>query len=296
MENSKPTELTSDERIEQMKRNLEDRSKQTEPEELNGEPWLPEHFANHPKVSMATSPIVTRWVDNRTDEEKAAAKADREERERVAYLESRREQYVRQMKNLAEKIGVKYVKSDFTQRVYFGNAEEQERQRIAYGKVDSFVANLEANLKSGRNLCLVGARGTGKDYALTHAMKRAIQLTQRHVNWWDGARLFTAFKHAATGKADRTFGQLTEGLSESYVLAISDPLPPIGCLSEFLAGALLSVIDYRYRHDKPTWVTLNVRSRKDAEERLGPLIVDRLFENAERIFFDWGSYREFASK
>lgn len=210
--------------------------------------------------------------------------------------EMARRECVRQMEALGRKIGKKYLDSDFSQREYFGSPDEQQRQRQAYGRVDAFIEDLRQNVTTGRNLCLIGSRGTGKDFAMAWAMKQIIRLTQRGVSWWDGANLFTTLKQAAAGNSELSFSHVAYRLSNAFVLAISDPIPPVGSLSPFLAEALLGVIDSRYRQERPTWITLNVSSRREAEERLGALIVDRLFENAEKIFFDWPSYREFRSR
>lgn len=55
---------------------------------------------------------------------------------------------------------------------------------------------------------------------------------------------------------------------------------------------MLVVIDSRYRHNRPCWITVNVATRAELEARMGVLLVDRLMENAHCLFYSWPSYRE----
>lgn len=64
---------------------------------------------------------------------------------------------------------------------------------------------------------------------------------------------------------------------EADVLAISD-LP--AQLTSDQINNLFWIIDHRYSHCRPTWVALNVTSRREAEELLGEMTVDRLWHDA----------------
>jgi DNA replication protein DnaC len=54
---------------------------------------------------------------------------------------------------------------------------------------------------------------------------------------------------------------------------------------------LLEIIDRRYSHLLPTWMTINVANRKEAETRMGAPTVDRLAHDALTVVCDWPSFR-----
>ncbi len=228
-----------------------------------------------------------------TAEKLAAREAERQELERQHYIDSVKIERKRRIQLLEKDIGAKYIAKDLATREYFGSAADQEKQRDAFSKVESFIARLKDGVESGKNLLLVGSRGTGKDFCLANCLKLAIWRFGFRVLWMDGSRLFLNLRDSMNKHAAVSEAQFIQRLMDSPILAFSDPMPAMGNLSEFQASMLLSVIDARYRGDRPTWMTLNVSSRKEAEQRMGAMLVDRLFENSEVIFFDWPSYREY---
>lgn len=217
---------------------------------------------------------------------KRQAACQQEQRQRVATERQNK------LKCLREEIGAKYLDKELSQAVFYGPDCDQDKQRAAFCKVQAFSDAMQANVRGGKNLVLVGARGTGKDFCLANLMKIAILQHGGSVKWMDGSRLFLELRDTMRPHSETTEMQYVKRLSAGEILAISDPMPPSGNLTEFQAGALLSIIDFRYRRDLPTWLTLNASCRKDAEARMGALIVDRLFENADVIHFDWPSFRK----
>lgn len=76
------------------------------------------------------------------------------------------------------------------------------------------------------------------------------------------------------------------------VLYVSDPQPPTGAISDHQASMFLRILDQRCRRNKPTWVTMNVKDRQEAETRLGVPLVDRLRDGALCLDCFWPSYRK----
>lgn len=119
---------------------------------------------------------------------------------------------------------------------------------------------------------------------------RAATLAGKFVTWQNGMDLFGDIRDAMdTGDTERS---LVARLVAPDVLYMSDPLPPIGKLTEFQAGLLFRVLDGRYNRRRPTWATINVSSGAELDDRIGPQNGDRLRDGALAIFCDWSSYRK----
>ena len=112
--------------------------------------------------------------------------------------------------------------------------------------------------------------------------------------WVNGVDLFGMFRKTISDD-DYTEETLIKRLSTPSILAISDPVPPLGSLTDYQAGMMFRVIDTRYRNLKPTWITVNATDAKELEERMTPQIVDRLKDGALAIFCNWESYRKVKS-
>ena len=112
-----------------------------------------------------------------------------------------------------------------------------------------------------------------------------------------------AFGHWINGadmRGDVRDGTKSETLERDYVkrltrpdvLWISDPLPVGGSLTEAQQDRLFRVLDDRYSAMKPTWVTVNVMSGTELDERLGPQNADRLRDGALAVFCNWPTNRK----
>ena len=62
-------------------------------------------------------------------------------------------------------------------------------------------------------------------------------------------------------------------------------------LIAFEAAMLVRVLDGRNRAKRPVWVSINVRSIREADELMGPAVVDRLRPGSIAAYCDWPSYR-----
>ena len=175
-------------------------------------------------------------------------------------------------------------------RATFGNYETATSgpQREALTAVQQFAKNVSEHVESGHGLLLFGPPGTGKDHLMFACIRHAC-IAGKSVEWRNGLDWFGRLRdRIESGGAEET---AVRDLANCDVLALSDPLPPHGDLSSYQGQMLLRVIDRRYRRMKSTWVTMNVADRKEAEQRMGPALVDRLRDAALAIHCNWESHR-----
>lgn len=164
-----------------------------------------------------------------------------------------------------------------------------DAQRAAVEALTAYCGDVGERIKRGEGIILFGPKGTGKDHLLV-AVSRAAIRAGHTVRWENGMDLFGAVRDAiGKGDDERT---LVHRLVAPDVLYLSDPLPPIGSLTDFQASMLFRVLDGRYSRRRPTWVTVNVSSGQELESRMGPQNGDRLKDGALAIFCDWPSYRK----
>lgn len=164
-----------------------------------------------------------------------------------------------------------------------------ERQQRVKAIVTQFVADMPANLAAGTNLVLFGTVGTGKDHLLVAALREAVRAgtTARYISGMDlWAQMRGAFAD------DKNESSVLRDLTRCDVLAISDPIPPFGTLTDFQTQVLYRIVDARYRARKPTWMTINVADGEQAATKLGAANVDRLKDHAVMVRCEWDSYRQ----
>lgn len=166
---------------------------------------------------------------------------------------------------------------------------DTDRQVQSVAMLTDYCENVIERVTSGVNLVLIGPAGTGKDHLMT-AVCRAAILAGRSLLWRNGQDLWGDFRDAISNEANEA--ATIRRFVSADVLAISDPLPPRGLMSDFQVATLFRIVDGRYSHMRPTFVTLNVASRTEAEERMGLQIVDRLCHGALAVGCNWGSYRK----
>ena len=126
--------------------------------------------------------------------------------------------------------------------------------------------------------------------SLAHA---AIVRYDLHVRWVNGVDFYRAARDRLDSR--ETEEELIERYSRPTVLYFSDPVPPVGELTQFQAAALFAVIDRRYRDRRPTWFTLNVSDATEAERRLGTSTADRMRNDSVALRCAWPSYRKGAT-
>ena len=248
-------------------------------------------------------------TDDRTQEQKdfdADAQRQLEERQKIAKAKwdeeqaKLREESQKRQRNFYLRTFMRQVGSEYDCRpdsfTLFGPPEIQQRQQAVLNSVRDFGRNLFDNIHDGKNVLFFGTMGTGKDHLMKCLLAAAILKHGFSVDWRNGAQLWIDLRDTLRKHSEVSERQLLRELGQADILAISDVLPPSGTLTEFQATALFAVIDERYRHQRPTFMTLNVASRQEAENRMGAQIVDRLAQRALVQHFAWPSWREHSRK
>lgn len=162
-----------------------------------------------------------------------------------------------------------------------------DSQRPVIARLKALLPDLPAFARAGRNLLFGGGVGTGKDFLMATMIYR-LAPAGVSCRWINGPDLFGRLREAMHAGCESSV--ITE-LATPTVLCLSDPIPstadPRWSLSQ-----LGRIVDERYRAQKATWVTANVRNEQQADERLSALVFDRLRQNAEIFWCPWSSYRE----
>jgi DNA replication protein DnaC len=217
-------------------------------------------------------PVSPEVLEARTQQEAARAL-----QQRAAEIDSR-------SRSLAMRVGKRYAKASLD-----GYEVTHDAQRAVEGYIRDYISEIEQRVSSGSGLFLIGPPGTGKDHLMVAVLFAAVDKGLNAV-WVDGMELFTSARdNIDTAKTEASW---LATYTKPDLLAISDPVPPLGSVKEgFQLATLFSIIDRRYRDMKPTLMTLNVNDRDEAEKRMAPNIVDRLAHGALVLRCDWPSYR-----
>lgn len=163
------------------------------------------------------------------------------------------------------------------------------KQKEIVSRLRHFADTMPDALAGGGGLLLFGGAGTGKDHLLAALLKIAIARHGLSAVWYDGQVLFEEARHAIKRDKEHEF---RTRLCEPHILALSDPQPPQGDLSDYQIGLVRDLIDRRYRRCLSTWLTTNLDRRDDADRLLTAPVMQRLKESSGLVFCDWPSYRE----
>jgi len=241
-------------------------------------------------------PSFQRW--------EAETDAEREQREGEAAKErevKQQRERGRAWTDLVRRLGTVYADCRLETFSTYCDPTIAKRQQAVLVNLRGYAARMTTEVAAGRNVLLLGPSGTGKDHLFTALARTAIfQLPDSHedcdgtfpysspIRWTRGSRFYLECRQA--------MGESEVSLISQYAMArilyFSDPLLPIGGLTPHQAAMFYEIIDDRYRHKRPTWVSLNVKDRAEAEERMGGAIIDRLAEGALTGHCDWPSWRE----
>lgn len=197
--------------------------------------------------------------------------------------------YAERKRKLQKRIGERYENCTIQNYEMSENQEIAKRQISVIQKMRMYSERFRENVQNGVGLLFFGTVGTGKDHLMAAMMLEACD-RQLSVQWHDGVTLARELRSTIDGYENE--GEIIEKAIAADVLAISDPLPPGGILSNFLREKIFAMVDGRSRHRKGTWMTLNVASREEADSRMGAQIIDRVSDGAMSIGFEWKSHRE----
>jgi DNA replication protein DnaC len=193
-----------------------------------------------------------------------------------------------QWATICSKVGRRYTTCRFEK--YQTSSPAQAR---ALAAVQAFGESILEHVQNGDGLIIFGPVGTGKDHLLTAMLHRACKVGLS-VDWLNGQEFFADLRDSID--RDEREATTLRRLAKPEVLAISDPLPPSGKLTEFQQNWMFRFIDRRYRDQRSTFVTLNAADRTEAIDRLGPAIVDRLVDGALALHCNWNSHRALQTK
>lgn len=143
--------------------------------------------------------------------------------------------------------------------------------------------------ESHEGIVLYGPVGTGKDH-LAFAVCRWAVKSGRTVKWINGQTWFGLVRDAMD--TNRSEASLVSDLAHPSLLCVSDPLPPVGVLSQHQSTMLYRIIDARYAKGLPTICTINVASDQEADDRMGAATWDRLCHDAWKLNCNWPTYRQ----
>ena len=165
---------------------------------------------------------------------------------------------------------------------------ETERQKQVRAAVVEYCLSVKSRVQCGEGMLLYGPVGTGKDH-LAMGVARAACLAGVSVKWLKGQEWFGSLRDAID--SERTEGEIFRSLS-CQMLVLSDPLPPIGPLTQYQASMLYRLIEDRYSRGGVIVATVNVASDEEADSRMGAQAWDRLKDRAWQIRCEWKSFRK----
>jgi DNA replication protein DnaC len=168
---------------------------------------------------------------------------------------------------------------------------DRPEQEAVVARLAGYVNNAPKEIRAGSGIFAIGAAGSGKTHLLVAAAREIIGRYGISVVRTTGYHVFAKLRDAiATNgrEAEVLRPMLTAG-----VLIIDDPIPPTTSeLSEYQRNQLFALVDGRYEHRRPTWLSANFADGPEAFEKLGRATADRLRDGAVVPKFDWPSYRK----
>jgi DNA replication protein DnaC len=217
---------------------------------------------------------------------KTIADQEREAGEQAAREERRRRQEA--FERLVKAAGERYRGCTF-QTYEVRPSKAMEYQSRAVAKIREYAECVEKLVRSGAGLILYGPVGTGKDHLAFAVARRAVLRFGLSVAWHDGQSWFGRNRDRI--EEGGTEESLIREIRRPDVVVLSDPLPPMGSLTQFQAIMLFRAVNARAAAGKPVIVTLNVADDEEANQRLSVPTWDRMRDAAWMISCRWPSYR-----
>lgn len=172
------------------------------------------------------------------------------------------------------------------------DGESNAAKTAAIEACRDYAISFDKHHRDGVSLVLIGPKGTGKDHLMSATIMEIARRLGRpgRVVFRDGLKLFAEFRSAFN--TNITEQAIVDRYQAPALLALSDPLPPRGELSEFEQRMLLRIVDSRYREMLPLAATCNVSSRDELETRIGVQAADRILDHAIVVKCNWESFRK----
>ena len=229
-----------------------------------------------PRMFAQPIPLTPEEIEHRRlfDEEQSR-------RRKAALAREEQEERRRALANLLDAVGPRYAGA--TLESYEHNLPAQA---AVWRAIRDYSDNLADRLVGGEGIILFGSVGTGKDYLLIGAARVAIERAPGGV----GQRADVYGKFRDLIGSDDSERDLIRGFTDPTILILSDAIPPRGTVSDFQAASLYRILDQRYRQCRPAWLSLNVASAEEADQRMGAAAIDRVSHGA-LCAMPWPSYR-----
>lgn len=177
-----------------------------------------------------------------------------------------------------------------------GSDADKERQRKVLDSVRRYVAHADERVKAGVGLLFFGSVGSGKDHLLTAITNQCIIAGHDavHVTGMDLWRRFRSTMNTSDGPTE---SEVMDQFHRPKILYISDPFSSkrnseVVPLTDYRNEIFFSLLDWRIEHGKPTFLSVNVKSKEQFIDACNDRIVDRAQFNALTCFFNWPSYRK----
>lgn len=158
----------------------------------------------------------------------------------------------------------------------------QEQARLVHERTKNFVNHLTGG-EISRGLLIYGPVGSGKSYLLGCIANEAIYqgLEVRYLVYSD---LLEELRHTFSKKEKEMSSQEIIQKTQEVPLLLIDDLGTESS-SDFTANTLYSIIDYRYREEKPLVITTNLEidRLKDKFSLMGERISQRILEMCEYL-------------
>jgi len=161
-------------------------------------------------------------------------------------------------------------------------------QAATLAKAKALAARLPEAVAAGESLLIYGLVGVGKDHLAASLAHLAAGTHGIGVEWWRGQELCNRLRDAVRNDG---LAALLRRLVEAPVLMVSDPYTPAGDMTEWCAAELHGVIDTRYCHRRPTWITMNAVNEEEVKGRLSLQTFDRLRHGGHIWPCFWPSHR-----
>jgi DNA replication protein DnaC len=224
------------------------------------------------------------------DAMQAAQIVEREEQQKRFEAAQEKQRRTRMVESLAADMGPRYSPSRVSLDTFqTEGGKDGKAQSLVIIRLREIAAKLDAWVADGRGLVFIGSVGTGKDHLAAALLYHAASAFGLTCKWVNGRATFQASRDAMS--SDKTEADLLRPLMSPTILCVSDPVPVGAALTPWNADLLYRVVDERYRHCRPTWLTLNVKNAEEADQRLTAPVWDRLRDQAEIVACFWDSYR-----
>lgn len=163
-----------------------------------------------------------------------------------------------------------------------------DQQKDIYNRLVNYVNNFEKVFRQGTSMALLGTPGTGKTHFATSI---GIEVNKKKYNvFYELFRdMMSRIKATYKQNSMRTESEIMKNLTCVDLLIIDEvgqkPLSPTD------KELILTIVNNRYKENKPTILISNL-NESQLESELGRPVVDRFYENNGVVFtFEWESFR-----